>query len=373
MSRPCQAYIDLNALRHNFFVAKSLAPQSKTAAVVKANAYGHGAIQCAKALEEPADALAVASINEAIELRNAGVKKAIILLEGIFEANELEYAAAHNFWLMVHAQWQLDCIINYAKGKSKRKLSIWLKVDSGMHRLGFDPKQAAAIHTQLKNMPVVNDGVVLCSHFACADTPESTANQLQLNQLDTIEQHLGCPTSIANSAALIALKNSRRDWNRPGIMLYGCSPFASGVIDSTSSNGSALSTLDLRPVMSLCSKVISLGAAKAGETVGYSERWIAARDSRIATIAIGYGDGYPLNAPSGTPVIVDGQLTTLAGRVSMDMITVDVTDLPSVNIGSTVELWGENLSVNTVAKHCNTIAYELLTRMPQRAQKIYLD
>ncbi len=362
MSRPCQANINLDALQHNFAVAKSLAPHSKTAAVVKANAYGHGATECALALEGEADALAVACIDEAIALRSAGVTRAILLLEGVFRIDELQQAADNNFWIVIHEQWQIDSLLSFAKNYSgEEKLSAWLKIDTGMHRLGFEPSQSQAVLEQLRSIKCVNDDIVLCSHFACADTPEAAENAAQLTLFDSTFKNVNYATSIANSAALIALEESRRDWNRPGIMLYGSSPFQYG----------KSVMVDLRPVMTFESEVISVSHVRKGHSVGYSKQWRAERDSLIATVAVGYGDGYPLNAPNATPVMIDGVRAPLAGRVSMDMITVDVTDLPSVTAGSKVELWGEQLSVNEVAMHCNTISYELLTRMPLRAKRQY--
>lgn len=362
MSRPCQATVNLDALRHNYRLACELAPQSQTLAVVKANAYGHGAVVCAKALEPLAPALAVACIEEALELRLAGLTKPILLLEGIFSAEELALAAAENFWLMVANPFQLGAI---CQAKLNKPLRCWIKVDTGMHRLGFSPEQLADAFIQLKNSGNVEPNLLLASHFACADELQNNNTPQQLALFDQLSQGLDCEFSIANSAGILGWPKAHRNWNRPGIMLYGSSPF-----EHSHPEGDKL-----KAVMSLRSEVIAVRTIEAGESVGYGASWTADKNSTIATVAVGYGDGYPRVIPSGTPVIVNGQRCPLAGRVSMDMITVDVTELASANapvkIGDPVELWGDQLNVNEVAACANTIGYELLTRMPLRATRVY--
>ena len=357
MARPNQARLDLAALRHNIGHARSLAPQSKVMAVVKANAYGHGAVTIAKTLEPLADALAVACIEEALELRAAGVNAPILLLEGFFEESELAIAAAENFWLCVDNKWQLGCL---ERSKLNRSVQVWLKIDTGMHRLGIEASQAESVLNRLNESANVADGVVLCTHFASADDLDSTQTQRQIVLFNEVCKTLPGKRSAANSPGLLGWPDSHFDWIRPGYMLYGNSPFP-----APHKNTDAL-----QPVMTLSSAIISIRDVAVGESVGYGASWTAERPSRIATVTIGYGDGYPRLARNGTPVLVNGQRACLAGRVSMDMITVDVTHLEDARLGDEVVLWGADLPAGEVAEWAGTIGYELTTRMPARASRI---
>ncbi len=357
MARPSQARLNLAALRHNLNHARTLAPKSKVMAVVKANAYGHGAVTIAKTLEPLADALAVACIDEALELRAAGIAAPILLLEGIFERDEVAIAAEENFWLCVDNDWQLACV---KESNVSKPIHAWLKIDTGMHRLGIEHDRAGSALKSLKNSANVCDDIVLCTHFASADDLESDQTQHQIDLFNAACKNLPGKQSAANSPGILAWPQSHYDWVRPGYMLYGNSPFT-----VPHSNTKAL-----RPVMTLCSKIISIRDVKPGEAVGYGASWSASRPSRIATVTIGYGDGYPRLTPNGTPVLIDGQRASLAGRVSMDMITIDITDLSGIEQGDEVILWGEGLPVTEVAAHAGTIGYELTTRMPARTQRV---
>ena len=358
MSRPTRAFVDLQALRHNYNLAQSLAPMSKTIPMVKANAYGHGAVQVAQALADSAPAFGVACIEEAMQLRDAGIKQPILLLEGIFSADEVKVAASNGFWLMVENHQQKDAISN---ADVAHPLTVWLGVDTGMHRLGFQPDVIAEVYQTLNASRNISQPIVLTSHFACADDLDSSAT---LKQIDIFKAcaPVTALQSLANSAAILAWPKAKREWQRPGYMLYGNSPFSVAQENAD----------QLKPVMSFESAVISLRQIAAGESVGYTANWTAERDSTIATITVGYGDGYPRHAPNGTPVLVNGVRCPLAGRVSMDMITVDVTALAEVAIGDKAVLWGPALPVNEVAQHCDTIGYELLTRMPARVPRSYI-
>lgn len=360
MARPTRATINLQAVRDNYQLACTLAPQSQTMAIVKANAYGHGAIPVAKALADLAPAYGVASIEEATELRQAGIQQPILLLGGAFSHDEIAVAEANNFWLMVENPQQKEALLN---ANVKQPITVWIGVDTGMHRLGFAPEQVPALHADLQASANVSDGIVICSHFACADELDHQLTRQQLERMAVATHGLKAPTSLANSAALLGSPDAHRDWNRPGIMLYGCSPFSHPHPHAE----------PLKPAITLSSQVISLREIGIGETVGYSGIWQATRPTTIATVAIGYGDGYPRTTPSGTPVLINGQQCPLAGRVSMDSITVDVTDLPQVAIGDEVILWGEDLPVSVVAKANNTISYEVLTRMTNRPEKVYIE
>ncbi|APX92410.1 alanine racemase [Halomonas sp. 1513] len=363
MARPLIADIDLDALRHNYCLARDLAPHSRAVAVLKADAYGHGLVSCAKALVELAPALAVACIEEAETLRAAGIETPIMLLEGFFEAAELERIEALGLWTAVHSAWQVDALLAY---RPARPLPVWVKVDSGMHRLGFPPAQLAA---QWARLAAADDRVCdlhLMSHFATADSLDPGYFRHQLGLLKTLAAQLDAPTCLANSPATLAWPEAHGAWNRPGVMLYGSDPL----------EAASDASRRLAPVMTLRSEIIALRELEAGEPVGYGGRWRSPRRSRIAVVACGYGDGYDRHAEDGTPVLVNGQRCALAGKVSMDMLTVDVTDVADADIGSEVVLWGRArngalLSVDEVARHCATISYTLLTGVLPRVPRRY--
>ncbi|WP_320826974.1 alanine racemase [Reinekea sp.] len=359
MNRGTQALIDPSALAHNLQCVRQWAPQALVWAVVKANAYGHGVERAAQALHR-ADGYAVATLGEAIELRRHQPEHPILLLEGVNRLAQLAQVADYQIQTVVHCQEQLDHLRQTDLQRAgAQPLSVWLKVDTGMHRLGFAPSDLGSARTLLAGLAGVHlEGVM--THLACADEP---------NRPDPTEQQLtrfgsclrpGEQVSIANSAAVIAWPDTHHDWVRPGIMLYGSSPFAErdGV------------DLGLRPVMTLTAPVLAVRSVLAGEAIGYGQAWRAERDSRIATLAIGYGDGYPRQAPNGTPIWLNGQTVALAGRVSMDMLMVDVTDLAPVAVGDSAELWGAHLSVDRVARAVGTIGYELLTRLTARVERV---
>lgn len=364
MSRPSSAIIDIQALRDNFSLAQSLAPNSKTMPMVKANAYGHGALPVAKALADLAPAFGVACIEEAIELRKADIKQPILLLEGTYSADEVPVAEQENFWLMVENKPQVEAILN---AKLKNPVNVWIKLDTGMHRLGFPASETQSIFNQLSTSQNVDKQIVLATHFAWADNLTEKMTEQQLASFETNIQGIkqaGILQSLANSASILGWPQTQRDWQRPGYMLYGNSPFSSPQVNADK----------LKPVMTFSSAIISIRSVKAGESVGYTANWIADRDCQIATVAVGYGDGYPRQAPNGTPVLIQDVECPIVGRVSMDMITVDITDLPNTpSIGEPVVLWGPQLSVNKIADYCDTIGYELLTRMPSRVPRVYIN
>jgi alanine racemase len=360
MSRPTRALINLSALRHNYALAQSLSTPGQAMPIVKANAYGHGAIHIARALEPMAPALGVACIEEAVELREAGISKPILLLEGFFSSDELELAAALDFWIMVQNEPQLQAL---ESARLAQPLTCWLKFDTGMHRLGFEPSAARRLHSRLQACPNVADEVVLATHFACADDLGRDFTDRQIQLFRTHTKGIDAPCSLANSPGLLGWPQARAQWNRPGFMLYGHSPFSQPHPQAAA----------LQPVMTLRSEIMAIRDVAPGESVGYAAAWTARRPSRIATIPVGYGDGYPRHAESSTPVLINGQRAQLVGRVSMDMITVDVTDVGDVTIGSEVILWGENLSANEVAEHAETIGYEIMTRLHNRVPRVFID
>jgi len=358
MSRPTRAIVNLEALRHNYGLAQGLSGAGKAMPIVKANAYGHGAIPIAKALEPLAPALGVACIEEALELRESGIAKPILLLEGFFSPDELELAAAHNFWLMIQNETQLRAL---ESARLSQPVHCWLKIDTGMHRLGFDPASCSTTYQRLLDCPQVAGSVVLATHFASADNLDSDFTQRQMESFANATAPVKALRSLANSPGLLGWPAARADWNRPGLMLYGQSPFGDSHPEADK----------LLPVMTLRSGVMAVREVNPGESVGYANAWTATRPSRIATVPAGYGDGYPRHAESGTPVLINGHRAQLVGRVSMDMITVDVTDLDSVVIGDEVILWGDQLSANEVASHADTIGYEIMTRLQNRVPRVY--
>lgn len=352
MSRPTQIIIDLAALQHNYARVRELAPGRAIMAMVKANGYGHGLERIAQVLPE-ADAFGVASLEEGLRLREVGITQPIVLMEGLFYADELSQAIKQDFTLVIHHIHHVEMI---EKGKCQQPLKIWLKVNTGMHRLGFDPEMFAAVYRRLEGIPAIQKPMGLMTHFAQADTLQSTATAEQIACFEQVIAHLQGPLSLANSAGILGWPASHGDWVRPGIMLYGASPF----LDKTGRDH------ELQPVMTLQSQLIAVHPVKKGSRVGYGGTWTAPEDMQIGVVGVGYGDGYPQFAKNGTPVLVNGQLAKLVGRVSMDMLTVDLSLQPAAQIGDPVILWGEGLPVEYIAQASGTSVYELLTRMTQR-------
>lgn len=351
--RPAHALIDLSALRHNYRLAKSLTG-CRALAVVKANAYGHGAVECAAALGEEADGFAVSAIEEALVLRAAGHRQPIVLLEGWFEPAELELICQHDLWPVIHHHGQ---VADLRTANLRQPLNAWLKLDSGMHRTGFSAAEYPQIWRELQASGKVAS-LTKITHFARADEPETGRTEQQLETFMQGTAGLEGPCSLSNSAGVLAWPNAYGDWVRPGIMLYGSSPFGFAQEQAA----------QLRPVMQLDSRVIAVHDIAAGEPIGYGSRFVTQRPSRIGVVAMGYADGYPRHAPDGTPVLVDGKRTCISGRVSMDMLTVDLTDLPGSGLGSHVRLWGEGLDAGEVAQCAGTISYQLfcnLNRVPR--------
>ncbi len=356
MSRATRAEIQLQNLQHNLQLARSTS-NSKLMAVIKANAYGHGIVDVALALRET-DAFGVATLDEGITLREGGVYKPIVLLEGIQRADDLLYVHAYDLQVVVHHQFQIDLI-----GQSTRPVRVWLKMDTGMHRLGFTPQDFNQAYEQLVAMPNVVQPIQLMTHLACADDREAATTTRQIEAFDDVCQaYSNNEKSIANSAGILGWPQTHRDWVRPGIMLYGVSPFTKG-------NGQELG---LKPVMTLYSELIAINALKKGDAIGYGSTYVCEKDMPVGVVAIGYGDGYPRHAGTGTPVLINGKLVPLIGRVSMDMITVDLSDCPETKIGDEVVLWGQGLPVEVIAEHADTIGYELLCGVTRRVVMQYI-
>ncbi|GGY48090.1 alanine racemase [Bacterioplanes sanyensis] len=358
MTRATRAVINWANLRHNYQLARQHSA-GKALAVVKADGYGHGLENCARALGD-ADGFAVACVDEAVRLREAGIKRSILVLQGAYNREEWLIASQLGLQLVVHHEQQLQ----HAEAENLPNLvPVWLKINTGMNRVGVFPEQAKACveriqqHSQLQLVSVM-------THFANADTgqPEDVAAPMALLQ-QVADELPGIQLSACNSAAILGDNGLADDISRPGIMLYGSSPMLQ----------QSAAELGLKSVMNLQSEVISIHAVKQGDAVGYGGDWVAQRDTTLAVVAIGYGDGYPRHAPSGTPVMVAGVECPLAGRVSMDMITVDITDHPQceqLQVGAEVQLWGDQLDVDRIASAAGTIAYELFCQLTPRVKRV---
>ena len=357
-SHASQAVIDLSACRHNLNVARQAAPDSKCIAVIKANAYGHGMVKIAKALTD-ADAFAVARIEEAIKLREANINTPILLLEGFTSEDELELIQKYNFDTVIHSYHQIQLL----EQSHIEEINVFLKVDSGMHRLGFEPNVVASMVEKLEKCSAVAS-IKLMTHLANADDKHDDKTIQQIETFyQSIESLENKETSIANSAGILGWPQTHTAWVRPGIMLYGVSPFINSHADDH----------NLKPVMTLSSHLITIKKLAKGEPIGYGGNYVCEKDMTVGIVAIGYGDGYPRHAKTGTPVLVNGQRSRILGRVSMDMICVDLTEQPGANISDSVVLWGEGLPVEEVAESADTIAYELLCGVTSRVKFEYFD
>ncbi len=350
MARALKAFINSFALHRNLVKVREITQNKKVLAMIKANGYGHGIVNVAKSLQE-ADAFGVACIEEAVELREAGIQNRIVLMEGFFDAEaELPEIFRLNLEPVVHHESHIGALAS-----CENPLRIWLKINTGMNRLGFPVDLVHPIRAKIAENPALSIAGYL-THFAKADEVDNPFTQRQIEKFEATIQHLPEEKSLANSAAILAVKNSHGDWVRPGIMLYGVSPFPKrhGALEG------------LIPVMSLRSALIAIQSLAKGEIVGYGGDFVCPHAMRIGVVAVGYGDGYPRLAPTGTPILVNGKRTVLVGRVSMDMVAVDLNAQPEAKVGDIVELWGEKLPVETVAEAIGTTAYELLTGLSTR-------
>lgn len=362
--RPIQATIHRTALEHNLNVVRQNAPSSKVMAVVKANGYGHGLLNVAHGLIG-ADGFAVLNISEAIDLRELGFQQTILLLEGVFSATELAIVASFALDIVVHSMPQIEML---ETAKLPKPINVHLKMNTGMNRLGFVPHEYLVAFARLQACNNVAQ-IILMTHFATADEEIGIIKPLQSFQ--TVTQNLNQPKSLANSATILRYPEAHADWVRPGIMLYGASPVG----------GTPAGAFGLKPAMELTSEIISVQTIQAGESVGYGHRFTATRTTRVGIVACGYADGYPRHAGQysvgdnqrDTPIAVNGKLTRTVGRVSMDMLFADLTDIPEANIGAPVELWGSQVPVDAVAEASGTVGYELLCALAPRVPVKVID
>lgn len=361
MARPARARIHLDAIRHNTQLARTLAPKSRLMAIIKGDAYGHGAVPVARALAEIVDGFGVACIEEARLLREAGIEHRLLLLEGMFTAEELTEIDELRLDVTVHSAYQWQAI---EQADLSHPIRVWLKVNTGMNRLGFAPDAIPEWVDRITRSRQVHD-LILMTHAAGADALFSTKTQEQLARFQAVAE--ACPaspaTSMANSPSVLGWPETHLDWIRPGMMLYGANSLPETPADNRRP--------ELKPAMSLESAVIAERWIEPGETLGYGERFRAVNRMRVGVVALGYADGYPRNAPNGLPVQIDGHDSQLIGRVSMDMLTVDLSHLPNTGVGSRVEFWGPNVPIETIARQCDTIPYELVSQITARVPRIY--
>jgi len=353
VSRVATALIDLAALQANLQTVRRRCPAARILAVIKANAYGHGMVRAAQALRQ-ADAFGVASIDEALSLRAAGIRHPLVLLEGFFEAAELPLIARQQLSIVIHDQQQLRVLESC---HLEAPLTVWLKIDSGMHRLGFPPDEVVAAYQRLRRCSQVED-IHLMSHLACADDRGSDQTSGQVRVFNAAVENLVGPHSLANSAGILYWPETHGQWVRPGIMLYGASPCSdrTGVEEG------------LQPVMSLQSALIAVRYCRRGEAIGYGGSWRCPEDMPLGIVAIGYGDGYPRSISAAAELLINGRRVPIVGRVSMDMLTVDLRAFPAARCGDPVVLWGADLPVEEVARWAGTIAYELLCAVSSRVR-----
>ncbi len=346
--------IDLKAIKHNVEKVREHAPTAKIMAVIKANAYGHGLLQVAKELDN-VDGLAVARISEAVRLRKAGITKKVVILSGFFSEQQLNKVAEYQLDIVVHSMEQVKVLRQYRR---LQKITVWLKLNSGMNRLGFSATEFEKAYQEFEKNRYIDSKITLMTHLSSADDLKSSVTEQQIKRFTkTVKKYSG-ETSIANSAGIIGYYNSVTDWVRPGLMLYGISPF----LDKYGSE------IGLKSVMSLFAPILAVKEVVAGESVGYSGAWVSKKKTTIAVVGIGYGDGYPRHAKKGTPVLINGQRVPLVGRVSMDMITVDVSSHSNAKPGDIATLWGKGLAVEEIAKCADTIPYTLLCGITQRVK-----
>lgn len=358
MSRTALAILSTENIIHNIGVIRRHAPKSQIVAMVKANGYGHGLRSTALKIHHLVDMFGVSSIDEALVLRKVGIKIPILLAEGVFEPRELIIASAEKFAVAFHSFEQIAWLNSTVL---PRPIQGWLKINTGLGRLGFTMHDAHTAYNLLMQHQIIHKPITLMSHFACADTPEHPLNAIQQEQLKQLIAHVHGNYSICNSAALFMMPDMQQQFVRPGIALYGISPFADR----------SAASLGLKPVMTVRSTLIAVNMMPKGASIGYGARYTCPEAMPVGVVAFGYGDGYPISARDGTPVLVHTTRCALIGRVSMDMLTVDLRNYPHAQIGTPVTLWGDDLPLEEVAQHTDSIPWELLTSIQHRVQFLW--
>jgi alanine racemase len=356
MSRSVHAILSTENLLHNLATIQKKAPNARIIAMVKANAYGHGLRSVSLRLQQMVSSVGVASIDEALALRKVGIKIPITLMEGVFEPDELLIASCEKFHVVFHSAHQIEWLEGYAS--LPVPLVAWLKIDTGMGRIGFAGKEVEQAYARLSNNKYIVKPIGCMSHFACADEPLHSLNNQQIEQFIVWTDHLSGPKSICNSAAIFAFPDHHYDIIRPGLALYGVSPFV---------ERSALD-LELKPVMTVQTRLIGVRIAQKDTTLGYGARFVCPEDMPIGILAMGYGDGYPRSARDGAPVLINGIRCPIIGRVSMDMMTIDLRPYPQAQVNDLVVLWGENLPIEEVAQYTDNCPYDILTAVQSRVK-----
>ena len=357
--KPATAKISSVALKHNIQTIKQKAPNSKIIAVVKANAYGHGVVFVSSAVESLVDCFGVARLEEALKLRSNGITKPILLLEGFFSSKDLPILAVNNIQTVVHSQEQLEAL---EEAQTPNPVKVWLKIDTGMHRLGVHLDEVDSFYQKLKSLPCVDPNIGFVSHFSRADELECGYTEKQLSRFLQATAGKAGERSISASGGILFWQDAHLDWIRPGIIMYGISP-----------NNTAGKEYGLTPVMNLTSSLIAVREHKKGEPVGYGGVWTSEKDTKIGVVAIGYGDGYPRDVPQGTPVYLNGRRVPIVGKVSMDMLTVDLGADSQDKVGDEVILWGKELPIEEIAEITGVISYELITKLTPRVLTEYID
>ena len=357
MSRPARITIHSSALRHNVLVAKQAAANTKVMPAIKADAYGHGIRQTANTLQDIAEGFIVACLSEALILRESEIKNTLLVIQGAQSRQDVQVATEKNIRLTIHDESQLSLLDDLA---TSTPVKIALKLDTGMHRLGIDPYRAKSVYMALKKHAQVHPDIWLMTHLACADDINNPYTQQQISTFDHHTRSLAAPQTIANSAGILAWPDSHRDWVRPGIMTYGSSPVVH----------KSYQAFNLHPTMTLTAPLIAIHTLKKGDAIGYGSTWTCPQDMKVGVIACGYGDGYPRHISNATSVYLAGKTSQILGRVSMDLIVIDLTHIP-ISIGERVELWGRNISIDDIAKSAETISYELFCHAGSRCKKIF--
>ncbi|MGB0898681.1 MAG: alanine racemase [Psychrobium sp.] len=358
------AVISRKAVRHNFKRIKSIVKTSRVISVLKANAYGHGVLEMARILVD-SDAFGVARLEEALELRNAHFTTPILLMEGFFNTVDIDVLIEHDIQTVIHSLEQISQLETFAKKHLvlTAKLKVWLKIDTGMNRLGISPSQFDEALARINALSFVDPQINFMTHFSCADDLDNRFTSEQMSQFYTlVEPHDG-ELTLANSAGILAWPESHADWVRPGLLLYGCSPMINRIGEQD----------DFIAAMTLSTSVIAIKPLAKGENVGYGAHWQAEQDTQLAVIAIGYGDGYPRHAKAGTPVLINGKRYPIVGRVSMDMVTVDLGIEHQVSCGDPVIMWGPQLPVEEIAQWSDTICYELILQLTSRVDIKFVE
>ena len=354
MSRTTTATIHLGALRHNLARIKAMAAPARVMAVVKADAYGHGLERVARALDSEAECFAVAALGDGLRLRAAGHRQRIVVLSGPDQPGDIAEMQRLQLDAAIHHEAQLHWLAEARPGRGR--LRVWLKIDSGMHRLGFAPERVAGVHARLAAMPGLDPEIGLLSHFSDSEVFDGEQTRAQIERFAEATRGLDGPRSLSNSAAVLGWPQARADWVRTGGLLYGLS-----VVDDKSG-----ADFGFRPAMTLATRLIAINRIGQGESIGYNGTWTCPEDMPVGVAAVGYGDGYPRSAASGTPVLVGDTRVPLIGRVSMDLITLDLRGAPQAKVGDRVTLWGDRLPVETIARHAGTISYDLTCGMTRR-------